>query len=139
MIRKGYPTDLTDEQCAVLRPLLPEMPDSQSNVVDRREIVNALLYVLRSGVPWSYLPHDLPPWQVAWVYSRQWCDDGTLDRLYAQLRTQSRRESGGDPEARTVILDGAPIMTPEDARRVAMKLARKFRDASAILSSVPLD
>src|SRR5687768_3416779 len=119
MIRKGYPTDLTDEQWAVLLPLLPpEMPESRSQAVDRREIVNALLYVLRSGVPWSYLPHDLPPWQVAWACSRQWRDDGTLDLLYEQLRAQGRRASGGDPDACTVVLDGAPNMTPEDARRV---------------------
>ena len=59
--RSAYPSDLTDEQWEILESLVPEVSSDASYVVhSRREIVNAILYVLRSGCPWRLLPHDLP-------------------------------------------------------------------------------
>jgi putative transposase len=66
--RKAYPSDLSDAQWEILEPLLPPPdPEGRPLVYARREIVNALLYVLRTGCAWRQLPHDLPPWQtVSW-------------------------------------------------------------------------
>ena len=66
MSRKSYPSDLTDEQWEILGPLLPPAkPGGRPRTVDLREVVNGILYLLRSGCPWRMVPHDLPPWQTA--------------------------------------------------------------------------
>jgi putative transposase len=140
MDRKRYPTDLTDEQWALLEPLLPgAKPGGRPRSVDLREITNAMLYLLRTGCPWRSLPHDLPPWGTVWAYFRRWRDDGTLDRLHDQLRDQVRIDAGRDPQPSAAILDSQSVKTAEKGGRVATTLARKFRDASAILSSIPWD
>ena len=87
MTRKPYPSDLTDEQWALLEPLLPPAkPGGRPRSVDLREVVDGLLYVLRTGCPWRSLPHDLPPWGTVWAYFRRWRAGGTLDRLHDELR-----------------------------------------------------
>ena len=114
MSRKPYPTDLTDEQWMLLHPLLPEArPGGRPQSVDLREIVNGLLYVLRTGCPWRHVPHDLPPWGTLWWYFRQWRDDGTLDRIHAELRTRVRRAAGKDPQPRAGCLDSQSVKTTE--------------------------
>lgn len=140
MPRKAYPTDLTDGQWTVLEPLLPPpKPGGRPRAVDLREIVNGLLYVLGTGCPWRSLPHDLPPWPTVWTYFRQWRDDGTLDRLHAQLRSHVRQQAGRDLNPSAVILDSQSVKTAEKGGHAVSMLARKFRDASAILSSIPWD
>lgn len=60
----------------------------------RREIVNAILYVLRTGCQWRYMPHDLPPWKTVYTYYRVWRVDGTWKRIHDRLREQLRVASG---------------------------------------------
>jgi putative transposase len=140
MDRKRYPTDLTDEQWTLLEPLLPSAkPGGRPRSVDLRETTNAMLYLLRTGCPWRSLPHDLPPWGTVWAYFRRWRDDGTLDRLHDQLRDQVRTDAGRDRHPSAAILDSQSVKTAEKGGRVAMTLARRFRDANAILSSIPWD
>jgi transposase len=70
MSRQAYPSDLTDAQWAILEPLVPlAAPDAPHLMYERREIVNAILYVLRSGCPWRMLPHDLPAWGTVYWYA----------------------------------------------------------------------
>lgn len=67
MSRRAYPTDLSDAQWAILEPLVPPpLPGGRPPLHARRELVNAMLYVLRSGEAWRLLPHDLPPWQTVY-------------------------------------------------------------------------
>jgi putative transposase len=64
MARRRYPTDLTDAQWSILAPLIPSpKPGGRPRSIDMREVVNAIFYVLRDGIPWWMLPHDLPPWK----------------------------------------------------------------------------
>ncbi len=140
MDRKPYPSDLTGEQWALLAPLLPPAePGGRPRSVDLREVANAMLYLLRTGCPWRSLPHDLPPWGTVWSYFRRWRDDGTLDRLHAALRDRARAEAGRDPDPSAAILDSQSVKTTEKGGRAASTLARRFRDASATLSSIPSD
>jgi len=140
MDREAYPSDLTDEQWALLAPLLPDAkPGGRPRSVDLREVVNGLLYVLRTGCPWRHLPHDLPPWGTVWAYFRRWRDDGTLDRLHDELRAQVRQAVGRDPQPSAAILDSQSVKTAEKGGRAATTLARRFRGASATLSSIPWD
>lgn len=90
MSRNRYPTDLTDDEwdrvCEIVpRPVAPPGRDP----VDAREILDAIAYVLRTGVEWNYLPHDLPPPAVVEAHLRRWSADGTLDALRKALPPRS--------------------------------------------------
>lgn len=114
MKRKPYPTDLTDEQWAKLKPHLPlAHPRGAPRRVDLREIMNALVYLSRTGCQWRLLPHDLPPWQKVYYYFRQWRDDGTWERLNRELRMEVRVRVGKDPEPSAAILDSQSVKATE--------------------------
>src|SRR5258706_136689 len=85
--RKPYPTDLSEKEWTLLEPLVPAVKDGGRPARwERREIANAIFYVVRSGCTWRQLPHDLPPWQTVYYYFRTWRRDGTLEALHARLR-----------------------------------------------------
>ena len=114
MDRKAYPSDLTDEQWTLLEPLLPPAePGGRPRCVDLREVVNGLLYVLRTGCPWRSLPHDRPPWGTVWAYFRRWRDDGTLDRIHDELRGRVRHAEGRDRQPSAGCLDSQSVKTAE--------------------------
>jgi len=140
MTRKAYPTDLTDAQWALLEPLLPAAkPGGRPRSADLRGVVNAMLSLLRSGCSWRLLPNDLPPWGTVWSSFRRWRDDGTRDRLHAELRTRGREAAGRDPNPSAGCLDSQSVKTGEKGGRAATTLASRFRGASATLASIPWD
>jgi putative transposase len=115
--RKSYPTDLTDAQWAILEPLIPAARHGgRPREVDMREIVNAMLYINRSGCQWDMLPHDLPPKSSVYVYFARWRDDGTWQKLVDALRAQVRTEveerdatpSAGSIDSQSVKTAGQP-------------------------------
>jgi transposase len=105
-----YPSDLTDAQWDLIEPLLPE-PNSggRPEKHPRREIVNAILYVVRSGCPWRYLPTDLPPWQTVYWYFQQWEQAGVTEDLLRELRIKARRQDGRDDEPSAGIIDSQSV------------------------------
>jgi len=140
MTREAYPTDVTDEQWALLEPLLPAAkPGGRPRSVDLREVVNAMLYLLRGGCAWRLLPHEFPPWGTVWTYFRRWRDDGTLDRLHDELRARVREAAGRDRQPSAGCLDSQSVKTAEKGERAASTLAKRLRGASATLSSIPWD
>jgi transposase len=108
--RRPYATDLTDAQWSLIDPILP--PPNLAGRYEkhpRREIVNAIFYVLRTGCAWRHLPHDLPPWQTVYWHFRRWSDDGTVDRLHDALRDRLRDADGRDPMASAAIVDAQSV------------------------------
>ncbi|MEV5504595.1 IS5 family transposase [Nonomuraea fuscirosea] len=105
-----YPSDLTDEQWELIESLLPE-PNTggRPEKHPRREIVNAILYVVRSGCPWRYLPTDLPPWQTVYWYFQQWEAVGVTERLLTELRIKARRQAGRADEPSAGIIDSQSV------------------------------
>ncbi len=127
MSRLPYPSDLTDVQWRQIEPLVPQpKPGGRPASVERREIVNAVLYVVRNGCTWRALPHDFPKWQTVYHYFRVWRDDGTWQQLHDTLRDQVRTAAGRDPSPSAAILDAQSVKTAEKGGPVAAStLARR--------------
>jgi transposase len=93
--RQAYPSDLSDEEWQILDPLVPAVKSGGRPADhERREIVNAILYVLRAGCQWRALPHDLPHWKTVYTYFRIWRLDGIWQSIHDTLRRKVRRLVG---------------------------------------------
>jgi transposase len=112
MGRRAYPSDLTDQQWDLLRPLIP-LPSLEGRppTVERREIVNAILYVLRSGCPWRLLPYEFPAWQTVYYSFRRWQREGVGEQILQSLRMQVRTRQGRHAEPSAAIIDSQSIKT----------------------------
>jgi putative transposase len=114
MKRKSYPSDLTDEQWAVLEPLLPRPSRfGRPRKTELREVVNALCYHVREGGSWRALPHDFPPWRTVYNYFRWWTWDGTWQAVVDALRPRVRIKAGRDPEPSAAAIDSQSVKTAE--------------------------
>jgi putative transposase len=112
MERKLYSTDLSDAEWTCLAPHVPApKPGGRPPKHTRREIVNAIFYIVRSGEPWRLLPHDLPPWQTVFHYFRLWRLDGTWERAHTALREGLRVGIGRNAEPSAAILDSQSVKT----------------------------
>jgi putative transposase len=110
--RRAYPSDLTDAEWKILEPLIPEVSeDATVPTISRREIVNGILYVLRSGCPWRLMPHDLPAWGTVYYYFRTWRIAGIWDKAMQALRKQMRHKQGRDEEPSAAVIDSQSIKT----------------------------
>jgi transposase len=109
---RGYPSDLTDVQWQLIAPHLPpDLPGRRGRprIWPRRAIIEAILYLDRTGCAWRYLPADFPPWQTVYSYFATWRDDGTLTRLHDALRAQLRTAAGRNAEPTAAVIDSQSI------------------------------
>jgi putative transposase len=114
MERKAYQSDVTDDEWQVLSGYIPQpMLGGRPSEHSRREIVNGILYVLRSGCGWAYLPHDLPPWKTVYDYFRQWKRAGVWEHANAALTRQSRVAQGREATPSLAIIDSQSVQTTE--------------------------
>src|SRR6516165_9871599 len=91
MTTHDYPSDVTDAQWKLIEPHLPPEPGGgRPRETDMRDVLDAILYILRTGCQWRYLPGDLPPKSTVWRYFDQWRRDGTLDTIHDRLRKKVR-------------------------------------------------
>lgn len=110
----GYPTDVTDAQWALLAPMLT-MPKATGRppTVDRRAVLNALLYMDRTGCQWRLIPHDFPNKSIVRYYFDLWTGDGTLTRANDTLREALRVQMGREPEPAIAVMDSQSVKTTE--------------------------
>lgn len=124
--RKSYSSDLNDREWQILEPLLPaEKPGGRHRAYPMREIINAIQYVLRNGCAWRSIPHDLPHWETAYHYFRQWKRDGTWVTIHDQLHAEIRKKMGREIEPSGAIIDSQSVKTTEKGGFTVMTEPRK--------------
>jgi len=109
-----YPTDLTDAQWKLIEPLLPKPRcKRRPREIPLREIVNALLYLLRTGCAWRLLRREFPKWQTVYTYFRRWRLAGVWKRIHDLLREKTRRRAGRKGTPSAAIVDSQTVKTTE--------------------------
>jgi len=108
--QQRYPSDTSDEQWALIEPLLPAVktggrPEKHS----RRAIVDGILYVVRAGCAWRQLPADFPPWQTVYWYFIRWEQAKTTEKILPVVRAQLRLQQGRDAEPSAGLIDSQSV------------------------------
>ncbi|WP_329322041.1 IS5 family transposase [Streptomyces sp. NBC_01262] len=121
-----YPSDLSDARWNLIEPVLTAWrADRRGNgldigrppVHDLRRIMEAILYVDRTGIPWRYLPHDFPHWNTVYHYFGHWQQDGIFEQLNGLLRHQVREAEGRNREPSACVLDSQSVKTSANVHR----------------------
>src|SRR5215208_4140386 len=127
--RKPYPSDVSDEELAFVAPYLALVrEDAPQRTHDLREVLNGLRWVVRTGSPWRYMPHDLPPWEAVYQQTSRWLSAGVLEEMVHDLRLPlSRLLQGRASEPKAAILD-SPLDTPPRAARKGVTGRRQAQE-----------
>src|SRR6476659_951500 len=106
-----YPSDVTDDQWALVEPLIPVYPGGRPRKTSTRDVLDAVFYVLRTGCQWRYLPTDFPPKSTAWRYFDEWRHNGTLDAIHDTLRRKVRAAEKPYAPRTTASVDSQSVDT----------------------------
>jgi len=139
-----YPSDMTDEEWALIAPLIPPARrGGNKRTVDLRAVVNGLMYVLSTGCQWRALPKDFPPRSTVYGYFDLWDYDGTLLRIHHAFYLMCREQAGREASPTAAIIDSQSVRGAEKggprSTRPAMMRARRSKARSAISSSIRKD
>jgi transposase len=119
-----YPSDLTEEEWAHVKPLIPAAKKGgNKRTVDIRQVLNGIMYVLSTGCQWRYIPKDLPPRGTVYDYFNLWIYDGTLDRIHNVLYEKCREKAGRNAEPSACIIDSQSVKSAEKGGRTLIRLA----------------
>jgi putative transposase len=109
-----YPSDLSDREWDLIKDLLPKAkPGGRDREVDVRFLVNGVFYLLRTGIPWRYLPREYGPWSTVHHYFRVWRRDGTWKRIHDRLRGKVRVAEGRERQPSAAIIDSQSVKTTD--------------------------
>src|SRR5215211_6317341 len=109
MREKKYPSDVTDEQWALIEPLIPVYPGGRPRKTNLRDVVDAIFYLLKTGCQWRFLPLDFPPKSTVWRYFDEWRHNGTLEKIHDTLRHQVRKKEKPRRPRRTASSDSQSV------------------------------
>jgi transposase len=117
--RKPYPTDVSDEEWEFVAPYLTLMdPAAPQRRHDLREVFNGLRFIVRGGLQWRLMPHDLPPWEAVYQQTRRWMAAGCFEAIVHDLRALLRLGAGRAPAPTAAVLDSRTLRsTPESGAR----------------------
>ena len=128
--RKAYSTDLTDSQWAVIAPLFKGMREYKYS---KRELLNAVLYLVDNGCKWRALPHEFPAWQTVYSFFRRAKETGLWDKILQHLVKVTRRRAGRNPNPTYAIIDSQSVDTAYKSEQVGFDGGKKTKDISDIL------
>ena len=125
--RKPYPSDVDDDEWALVVPYLTLMDEAApQRVHDLREVFNGLRYIVRGGLQWRLMPHDLPPWEAVYQQTRRWLDAGVFEAIVGDLRALLRLGAGRKPAPTAAILDSRTLRsTPASGARAGYDGAKR--------------
>ncbi|MFJ6523453.1 IS5 family transposase [Streptomyces filamentosus] len=118
--RRPYPSDLSDDRWGLIEPVLTAWRLERRRTAlhfgrppehDLRDIMDAILYVDRTGVQWRYLPHDFPHWNTVYGYFAKWADEGVFAQLNGLLRQLLREKEGRNGEPSACVIDAQSVKT----------------------------
>jgi transposase len=129
MNRKAYPSDVSDEEWALVAPYLTLMrEDAPQREYELREVFNGLRYVIKTGATWRMVPHDLPPWEVIYQQSQRWLKAGVFEALVHDLREILRLVEGRRAQPSAAIFDSRTLQSsPESGARAGYDGAKRKR------------
>jgi putative transposase len=127
-----YPTDLTDEEWNQIQSLVPAPESGKGKrgrpvTLERRDLMNAIFYVVRSGCAWRLLPRDFGPWQTVYGYFRRWSQNGTWTLLHDTLRDWLRKTEGRNVAPTAAIVDSQSVKTPDQAGERGYDAGKKIK------------
>ena len=123
---KKYPSELSNKEWKILCPLIPgAKPGGRPRVHSDREIVNAILYVKKSGCQWRMLPNDYPPWETVYYYFREWSLDGAWERMNQVLVKMKRLKSQRKESPSLLIIDSQSVKTSQKGGHEVTMQARR--------------
>ena len=124
---KPYPSDLTDEQWELVRPFMPEPKIRGRKPSDLRSICNAILYHVRVGGAWRYLPHEFGPWETVYGYFRRWRIQGRWQLIHDYLRGEVRVQAGKRVQPTAAILDSQTVRSADQAGERGYDAAKRTK------------
>ena len=127
MERKPYPSDVSDEEWALVAPYLTLMTeDAPQREYPLREVFNGLRWMARAGASWRLMPHDLPPWHVVYQQTQRWLKAKVFESLASDLRTILRLAEGRQEMPTAAIFDSRTLQsTVESGSRAGYDGAKR--------------
>src|SRR5215210_7274815 len=144
MRTQSYPSDVTDEQWALIEPHIPVYLGGRPRTTDLRDVVDAIFYVLRTGCQWRYLPKDFPPKSTVWRYFDEWRHNGTLETIHDLLRKKVRTQEKPYSPRTSASVDSQSVDTTsggeqrgrDNARNVGGRKRHLVVDSMGLLLAV---
>jgi putative transposase len=131
MNSKRYASDLTDEEWAIMEPLIPAAKEGgRPRTINVREVCNGIFYLLKTGCQWRMLPKDFPKWKTVNDYYSKWRKAGLWQRLNDALREQVRTQAGRERTPSAGSIDSQSVKTTGKGGRGALTEANWSKDAS---------
>jgi len=121
-----YSSTLTNRQWQLIRQLLPPRARRGRRPLDRRRVINAILYVVRTGCQWRMLPKDFPNWSTVYGIFWRWRNDGTWERIHDALREKVRKAMGKKSTPSVAIIDSQSIRSAEGGEERGYDAAKKI-------------
>jgi putative transposase len=133
-VRKKYPDDLLDEEWNLVESIFQTESAKGGRPLkySKREILNAIIYLLRTGCSWRHIPHDFPPWRTVYVQFAKWKQSGLFEKMNDILRKKLRQKLGRNEDPSAGVADSQSVKTTEKGASKVSTAGKKLRDENDI-------